>query len=908
MPAGSSPAFPVPGSVRMKWTFPRFAILLAIVLLIWFGPSVFGGKVFLPLDLLWQHPPNTPPPGVQGVHNYLIGDMLYENYTWKLWRNRALAAGEAPLWNPNAFCGHPLFTTGQAAVFYPLDVVFLLMPLPYAYVVFAILHLWLAGLFQYAFLRGIGVGGFGAAAGGLLFAMCGFFATKMVFPMLLGSGIWLPLMLLWIVKLSGDCRDSAPTGAPRRLSPGSKDGDEPAKCGPSSRTWRTTGVRIAVGAIIFAMPLLAGFFEIAFYAYITAALFALARCVYLWRTTAAAVSAPVTGPTDSAACVGHRAPGIGPSRRCAAFLGQALFVAVLAAMLTAPQILPFLQVKDLNIRAGQADYKRTVAQGLDAENLLVALAPDIFGNPARHTAWDLRGKESVPIRSRNGADSYYFGTKNYVENGCYMGLLPLLLAPLSLRTRGRHRVFFWFLLALSLAFAFVTPLYALLYHTVPGIKQVRTPFRWLFVSTFAVASLAAIGAEHWWNRLREAAGAGGRVIAAGLILVPLVLLGAVLAVLFVPDAGRLLAERAMSAVPRLRSAFTDEWALAGFLWENAFRFAVFLLAAAAVIALAYVRAWGRAGAALLSLVCLGVLAVDVGLSDSDFNTQSDPAWLDRVPPSVRYLQADRDRFRICRFGPTKVLYPNLPAIYGLQDVGGYDSIILTDYVRYLEAIEPQYLLIYNIVLGFDRPASLDSPLLPLLNIRYMLTAGRIDHPDWELVFDEGMRIYRNRREWPRAFMVHSAQRAASLEDALQRIKSGAVNAATTAVLENPPDGVIESLSAVPGAATSVNIARYRFNTVDLAVTADRPGIVVLCDVMYPGWRAYVDGQPAAILKADGIFRGVKVPAGEHRVSFRFEPEPLRRGMMLLGAGLGIMLALVILPRLRRGREIAAADG
>jgi len=849
----------------MKWTFPRFAVLLAIVLLVWFGPSVFGGKVFLPLDLLWQHPPNTPPPGVHGVHNYLIGDMLYENYTWKLWRNRALAAGEAPLWNPNAFCGHPLLTTGQAAVFYPLDAIFLILPLPYAYVVFAIVHLWLGGLFQYWFLRRIGVGGFGAAAGGVLFAMCGFFATKMVFPMLLGSGVWLPLMLLWIVKLS------------------------------ESKDWRQAGVRIAVGAVIFAMPLLAGFFEIAFYAYITAALFAIARGLHVWRTTPVAVQA-----ADGAGAVSVPPPSSGrrSSVRCAAFFGQALAVAVLAAMLAGPQILPFLQVKDLNIRTGQADYKRTAAQGLDAENLLVALAPDIFGNPARHTAWDLRRRQSVPIRSPHGADTYYFGTKNYVENGCYLGLLPLLLAPLSLRVRGRHRVFFWLLLAFSLALAFATPLYALLYHTVPGIKQVRTPFRWLFVSTFAVASLAAIGAEHWWDRLHAPAGAGSRAIAAGLILVPLLLLGAVVAVLFFPDAGWLLAERARSAVPRLRSTFPDAWALAGFLWANAFRFAFFFLAAAAVLALAYGRAWGRGGAAVVSLVCFGVLAADVGLSDYDFNTQSDPAWLDRVPPSVRYLQADRDRFRICRFGPTKVLYPNLPAIYGLQDVGGYDSIILTDYVRYLQAIEPQYLLIYNIVLGFDRPASLDSPLLPLLNIRYMLTAGRIDHPNWELVFDEGMRIYRNRCEWPRAFMVHSAERAASLEDALQRIKSGAVNAATTAVLEDPPEGVFESLPADSRPATTVAIARYRFNTVDLGVTAEQPGIVVLCDVLYPGWRAYVDGQPAPILKADGIFRGVKVPAGEHRVSFRFEPEPLRRGMMLMGAGAAIMLALVVVPRLR----------
>jgi hypothetical protein len=872
----------------MKWTFPRFAVLLAIVLSIWLWPSVFGGKALLPLDLLWQHPPATPPPGVNGVHNDLIGDMLYENLTWKTLRQRSLAQGELPLWNPYAFCGHPLYTTGQAATFYPLDVVFLVLPLPYAYAAFTILHLWLGGLFQYWFLRRIGVGEFGSAVGGVLFAMCGFFATKFVFPMLLGSAIWLPLMLLWIVKLS-ESEDS-----------------------------RQAGVRIAVGAVIFAMPLLAGFFEIAFYVYITAGLFALARCAHLWfapsspwradtcGTSVSAVSAVQPARSDTAdTAVAHGAvpPPVKRSRGpCVRFIGQFVAMVVLAAMLTAPQILPFMQVKDLNVRAGQADYKRAREQALDAENLLVAVAPDFFGNPARHAAWDLRDWESVPIHARNGGDTYYFGTKNYVENGCYLGLLPLLLAPLSLCVRGRHRVFFWLLLGLSLALAFATPLYAVFYYTVPGFKQVRTPFRWLFVSTFAVASLAAIGAEYWANKLRAPAGAGSRAVAAGLVVVPLALLWAVVAVLFFPDAARQLAERAMAGIPRLRSTFPDAWALAGFMWANAFRFAFVLLAAAVIVALAYVRAWGRAGAAAISLLCLGLLVVDVGLSDYDFNTQADPAWLDRVPPSVKYLQADKGLFRIARFGPTKVLYPNLPMLYGLQDVGGYDSIILTDYVRYLQAIEPQYLLIYNIVLGFNRPASLDSPLLPLLNVRYMLTAGNIDNSNWELVFNDGMRVYRNRHELPRAFMVHRATSVASPDDAIQRIKSGQADPASVALIEAPPSQLPRLLRHIPPKQTPVTVAHYGYTSVDLTTSAVDPGVVVLCDVMYPGWRAYVDGKRTPIFKTDGVFRSVGVPAGQHRVSFRFEPAALRRGCGLLLVGLLIMAAMVVVPRLRSGPE------
>ena len=48
----------------MKLSFPLFAFLLAVVLVICLWPSVSGGKVFLPLDLLWQCPPHTPPDGV----------------------------------------------------------------------------------------------------------------------------------------------------------------------------------------------------------------------------------------------------------------------------------------------------------------------------------------------------------------------------------------------------------------------------------------------------------------------------------------------------------------------------------------------------------------------------------------------------------------------------------------------------------------------------------------------------------------------------------------------------------------------------------------------------------------------------------------------------------------------------
>ena len=96
-----------------------FALFLAAGTTVWLSPSIIGGKALLPLDLLSHRPPTDEP-----VHNSLIGDMLCENYTWKLFQRRALAAGELPLWNPFTFCGHPLYSTGQASTFYPLNAIF----------------------------------------------------------------------------------------------------------------------------------------------------------------------------------------------------------------------------------------------------------------------------------------------------------------------------------------------------------------------------------------------------------------------------------------------------------------------------------------------------------------------------------------------------------------------------------------------------------------------------------------------------------------------------------------------------------------------------------------------------------------------------------------------------------------
>jgi uncharacterized membrane protein YfhO len=78
------------------------------------------------------------------------------------------------------------------------------------------------------------------------------------------------------------------------------------------------------------------------------------------------------------------------------------------------------------------------------------------------------------------------------------------------------------------------------------------------------------------------------------------------------------------------------------------------------------------------------------------------------------------------------------------------------------------------------------------------------------------------------------------------------------------------------------------------VAPRQPALAVWTDAWAPGWEATVDGAPAVLVKVAGLFKGVAVPAGQHRVEFRYRPRGWRWGLRLAGLGLfGVILAALV---------------
>jgi uncharacterized membrane protein YfhO len=78
-------------------------------------------------------------------------------------------------------------------------------------------------------------------------------------------------------------------------------------------------------------------------------------------------------------------------------------------------------------------------------------------------------------------------------------------------------------------------------------------------------------------------------------------------------------------------------------------------------------------------------------------------------------------------------------------------------------------------------------------------------------------------------------------------------------------------------------------------------ILVLSDNYYPGWKAAVDGAPTIITKANVTMRAVRVPAGEHVVSFDFAPTTLTVSIYMSLAALVIVAGALVSIEIRKRR-------
>ena len=238
-----------------------------------------------------------------------------------------------------------------------------------------------------------------------------------------------------------------------------------------------------------------------------------------------------------------------------------------------------------------------------------------------------------------------------------------------------------------------------------------------------------------------------------------------------------------------------------------------------------------------------------------------------------------------------LLVNNRATLFGLDDAQGYVTVHLARYEEFIAALngrEQQYREA-NI-----HESGLNSPLLDLLSVRYIIIPADIPHERRDLqqlvrdhptaYQDTQVRVLENEEALPRAWLVHEAQQV-ERGNALPLLAAGTLDPRRIALLETalPP---LEK----PGdsAADRVNIVEYQPDLMRLDVETRASGLLVLSEAYDPAWKAMVDGMPAQVYVVDHVLRGVAVPAGKHVVELRYASRWLLVGVVI-SVGTSIVL-------------------
>lgn len=804
---------------RSTWLAVAGLVLLASL---FFWQIVFGGRV-----LYWGTP-------------------LLLFHPWRSLATETLVSWQIPLWNPYVGSGTPFVANLQSAVFYPLNALFLVMPVERAIGYSAALHVALAGVFTLLYLRLLKLPLFAAILGALAYMLSGYVIGRVQFLSMVSAIAWLPLLFYLVERL---------------VRPGEGRAQRSILC-------------LSLGVVV-SLQLLSGHVQIWYYSLWFSGLYAIFRV--------GQISIEKQRREGRLSASRYLAPSL-------AYLAAGL---ALGLALSAVQLLPTWELAGSSTRANRIAEIIAMSNPLWPWHLVSLALPDFFGNPASGNYW---------------------APGNYWDNTAYLGLLPLLMAVLALlawAARWRRRIasaktssgpaqnvavppslgtlssvpFFWatIIVSIILALGDNLPIYPAFFRLMPGFGYFQGPARLLFLYTFSVAVLGAVGAAQlcsltrveskeriaFVSRLMAAGGlllfvftyAGSRVLGSSLTFIASTLrFGVILLAL------SLLLLIGMGSIPSARFALPLRHRInaGSWLWQGA---------------------------------VLALLLADLVSFSARLNPTTEPAlyasptkveaWLRQdhslfriFTPQNEFLYTFFNQFRFKDYGSNdlghllsvrETMIPNLSIPSHLYEAQDYNPLEVGDYRGWLQAVErqdPSQIMTDP----KDRPVVFDARLLGMANVKYILSSRPISNPDLTLKYDGEIKVYENSRVLPRAWLVTQREIIPDREALLARSFQPSFDPAETVLLEKDPGVEPETNPASsPEKRSSAEILRYDREQITIRATTDQPAFLVIGDTYYPGWEAEVDGRPQAIWRADYTFRAIALLPGDHNVVLQYRP-------------------------------------
>lgn len=770
----------------------------------------------------------------------LDDDVFLQSLPAWTWLSHAMRSGESWLWSPEIMGGFPIAFT-QYPFLYPPDLLLIrLLPPVHAYAWSLVLHLLLAGVLTYLYCRIVGLRG-----GPALLAAVSYQMSSEVVAGSSGfeahSAFVLPGCLLAVELLL-------------------------------RRGWRYGPVL----SLVVASALLGGHPQLVLLGLGGGACYALFRLTMLARSS-----------------------GTGPAGRLAGTMALAAALGVAGA---AVRLLPTWEVLQLSTRAAGLPQEAGTSGSLAIQGLLVGyLLP-------------LSRMESLP-----------WGSPGYAG--------PVVVVLVAFGIRGlAGRALGRFLLCLAivaglLSLGDATPLYTL--FQVPPFSFFREPSRLTLLSTFSFALLAGMALDSLWPPSKSSEPNRAR-----MLMISAVLAGVLVLALFV--LGGVFQFGAGPMADGLR--YWGESRFVDLLNPLRPRMALALLSIPAVLLVLSLAARGVLSRPQTEWILLLTTAAVLVPVAALLNPAIDPTVMARAPQTTGFLEAGGGEYRVLGhragmrlynhlryYGPTResastddlryrfqaeMLAPVTNLGWGIASVDGYEQLHSRYQELVLRYIDSERLSDWVTVSGKWAHLTMEERLrvLRMLNVRYLLSgvdltseapllelAGRVEvAPGLNSRAAPSIYVLENPDPLPRYYLVSQAREFDSDADVLDAVALGEVDPGTAVLLSR--NEAASGMSLLPDAGSPataqgrVELTSARNDEVVLEVVTDSPGYLVTSDAYWPGWRAFVDGIEAPVLRANVSGRAVWLDGpGTHTVVLRFDPPGFA-----LGRGISVAAGLIVL--------------
>jgi hypothetical protein len=755
------------------------------------------------------------------------GTVSLQFLPWSVLAARIIQSGQLPLWNPLVGLGAPLLANYQSGLIYPPNWLVLLSAslwgagwAAWVQTWLVTLHIIWAGLGMFFLARMIGIRPLGQVVCGLAFALSGYLVSRSAFISINAAVSWVPWFLLTV-------------------------------------TWLAKGrlalIKVIIVGMVTCMLLLTGHAQTAWYTILFSGAWI---TLIAWQDSNQQPSAQEALPTSS---IGFKVRYVS--------LRLLLFVISLGlgACLAAVQLIPTAELLLQSQRAKAVEFDYAMTYSFWPWRFLTLLAPGFFGSPVSGNYW---------------------GYGNYWEDALYIGVLPLLLVTIMFvgtlvrylrhgnkesrqqapAAQSNQKAIVFFLLgtifvSFILALGKNTPIFPWLYLNIPTFATFQAPTRFSIWAVISLTLLAGMGIDRlrrpkgrtlYWTRLGTA-GAGAITLGAGLAwyflgdISPSFISSTALLGLFALCTGILIL-----FTPNEQDC-GDKAGVKRIIWE-----------------------W-----ALLLVLGLDLLLASWNLNpgiDKDFFTKvaSSASSLRTMLDGGRLHLNLRDEYelkfgRFMRFDTyqinedwknlREVLLPNLNILDTIPSTNNFDPLVSARYARWMDA------------LAKIEKAGAGTMYFRLLNLMGVRAVEYLNHDNTSGVGFQPVENSDRFRWVPCAVPVHDGDEAWDL------VFNGKTDIEGEVIIERGEDSPVFKCAHGEKSARTT-IIDDQPNRIEIRVSSQEMGWLVISDLWYPGWRVEIDGQRAPVLRANYLFRAVQIPAGEHTIAWIYSPGSFWIGLLI----------------------------